>query len=33
LRTLSDANCLAIFPPGNRVFQPGEEVPVLLLQD
>jgi molybdopterin molybdotransferase len=31
LRTLTDANCLAIFPPGDRVFQPGEEVTVLLL--
>jgi molybdopterin molybdotransferase len=33
LRTLSDANCLAVFPPGERIFQPGENVAVLLLND
>ncbi len=29
LRTLTDANCLALFPAGDRVFLPGEEVTVL----
>jgi molybdopterin molybdotransferase len=32
LRTLSDANCLAVFPPGERVFLAGENVTVLLLE-
>ncbi len=31
LRTLSDANCLALFPGGDRVFQAGEILTVLLL--
>jgi molybdopterin molybdotransferase len=30
LRTLSDANCLAIFPAGERVYRAGEEVDCLL---
>jgi len=33
LRTLSDANALAVFRPGDRIFQPGEDVTVLLLKD
>jgi molybdopterin molybdotransferase len=32
LRTLTDANCLAYFPPGDRVFSAGEPVEALLLQ-
>ena len=31
LRTLTDANCLALFPGGDRVFQPGEILTVLLM--
>jgi molybdopterin molybdotransferase len=31
LRTLADANCLAIFPAGDRVYQAGDEVTVLML--
>lgn len=31
LRTLVDANCLAHFPAGERMFQPGDEVEVCLL--
>jgi molybdopterin molybdotransferase len=31
LRTLTDANCLAFFPAGDRVFAIGEQVDVLLL--
>lgn len=32
LRTLADANCLAIFAAGERLYRAGEEVEVLLLQ-
>jgi molybdopterin molybdotransferase len=32
LRTLTDANCLAYFPAGDRAFGPGETIEVLLLQ-
>jgi molybdopterin molybdotransferase len=31
LRTLTDANCLACFPPGDRTFAAGEEIEVRLL--
>jgi molybdopterin molybdotransferase len=31
LRTLTDANCLAFFPAGERQFRTGEEISVLLL--
>jgi molybdopterin molybdotransferase len=31
LRTLTDANCLAFFPAGERIFAVGEQVEVLLL--
>jgi len=30
LRTLTDANCLAFFPAGERVFRAGEEIEVLI---
>jgi molybdopterin molybdotransferase len=30
LRTLTDANCLAFFPAGDRLFRAGEEIEVLL---
>jgi molybdopterin molybdotransferase len=33
LRTLADANCLAFFPAGEKIFAPGEEVAVLLLPE
>ena len=33
LRTLADANCLALFPAGERMFHAGEEVEVLLFGD
>ena len=33
LRTLTDANCLAHFPAGDRVFREGEEIEVLLLPE
>ncbi len=33
LRTLTDANCLAHFPAGDRIFQVGEEVEVLVLPE
>lgn len=32
LRTLTEANCLAVFPAGERVFREGEEVGVLLME-
>jgi molybdopterin molybdotransferase len=32
LRTLADANCLAFFAAGERLYRAGEEVDVLLLQ-
>jgi len=32
LRTLTDANCLAFFPAGERLFRAGEEVEALLLE-
>ncbi|HEY2411399.1 MAG TPA: gephyrin-like molybdotransferase Glp [Pirellulaceae bacterium] len=32
LRTLTDANCLAFFPAGERLFRGGEEVEALLLE-
>jgi molybdopterin biosynthesis enzyme len=31
LRTLTDANCLAYFPAGDRLFAAGDNVEVLLL--
>jgi molybdopterin biosynthesis enzyme len=31
LRTLTDANCLAFFPAGDRVFAAAEKIEVLLL--
>jgi molybdenum cofactor synthesis domain-containing protein len=31
LRTLTDANCLAYFPAGDRIFRAGEQIDVLLL--
>jgi molybdopterin molybdotransferase len=33
LRTLTDASCLAHFPPGERTFAAGEEIEVLLLPE
>lgn len=33
LRTLTEANCLVVFPAGERTFRAGEEVSVLLLED
>jgi molybdenum cofactor synthesis domain-containing protein len=33
LRTLTDANCLAHFPAGDRLFRAGDEVEVLLLPE
>jgi molybdopterin molybdotransferase len=33
LRTLVDANCLAFFPAGDRLFRAGEEVDLLLLDE
>jgi molybdopterin molybdotransferase len=33
LRTLTDANCLAFFPAGEKVFAAGDEVAVLLLPE
>ena len=33
LRTLTDANCLAFFPAGDRLFRAGEQIEVLLLDD
>ncbi len=33
LRTLTEANCLAVFPAGERMFRAGEEVSVLLLEE
>jgi molybdopterin molybdotransferase len=33
LRTLTDANCLAHFPAGDRIFQAGNEVEVLDLPE
>jgi molybdopterin molybdotransferase len=33
LRTLTDANCLALFAAGDRLFRRGEEVEVLLLDE
>jgi molybdopterin molybdotransferase len=32
LRTLADANCLALFPAGDRLFQAGEEVEVRVFE-
>jgi molybdopterin molybdotransferase len=33
LRTLTDANCLAIFPASERLFRAGDEINVLLLEE
>jgi molybdopterin molybdotransferase len=33
LRTLTEANCLAVFAAGEQVFRDGEEVSVLLLEE
>jgi molybdopterin molybdotransferase len=33
LRTLADADCLAFFPAGDRLFQAGESIEVLLLDE
>jgi len=33
LRTLTDANCLAFFPAGDRLFRAGDGVDVLVLND
>jgi len=33
LRTLTDANCLALFPAGDRLFRRGEQVEALLFDE